>query len=118
MWCCVLFGSLSFCLFCAFFNFCCKSSKHFCERNKEKALSLGVPACVCVSLRLFLSSPMSFQSSVASSSSSSSAAALAMEEAPPGFSREEQAALQWALKKKGEGAHQGVCVCCLPVVGG
>ena len=58
---------------------------------------------VCVAACVFLPSPMGSKSSVASPSSSSSAtaaAALAMEEAPPGFSREEQAALQWALLKK------------------
>ena len=75
---------------------------------------------VCVSLRVLLSSPMGSKSSVASPSSSSSAtaaAALAMEEAPPGFSREEQAALQWVLKKK-EREPTKVCVCavCLSLV--
>ena len=38
-------------------------------------------------------------------------------EAPPGFSREEQAALQWALERK-EREPTKVCVRCLPVVGG
>ena len=78
---------------------------------------MSSPSCVCVSLRVLLSCPMSFQSSVASSSSSSSAAALAMEEALPGFSREEQAALQWVLKKK-EREPTKVCVCavCLSLV--
>ena len=54
---------------------------------------------------------MSFQSSVASPSSSSAAAAaaLAMEEALPGFSREERAALQWALERK-EREPTKVCV--------
>ena len=74
------------------------------------------PSCVCVSLRVFLSSPMSFQSSVASSSSSSAAAAaaLAMEEALFGFSRKERAALQWVLERK-EREPTKVCVlfaCC------
>ena len=78
---------------------------------------LSSPSCVCVSLRVFLSSPMSFQSSFASSSSSSSAAAaaaLAMEEALFGFSRKERAALQWALERK-EREPTKVCVlfaCC------
>ena len=86
------------------FDWCklCKSSETLL-RGKQGEGVVSWCSCVCVSLRVFLPSPMSSKSSVASSSSSSAAAAAAVSvggEAPPGFSREEQAALQWALLKK------------------
>ena len=61
---------------------------------------------------------MSSKSSVASSSSAAGpgAAVTVGREAPPGFSREEQAALQWALERK-EREPTKVCVCCMPAVG-
>ena len=43
---------------------------------------------------------MSSKSSVVSSSSGAAAAVTVGGEAPPGFSPEEQAALQWVLEKK------------------
>ena len=69
-----------------------------------------MPLCV------FLPSPMSSKSSVASSSSAPAAAVTVGGEAPPGFSREEQAALQWALERK-EREPTKVCVCCMPALG-
>ena len=63
---------------------------------------------VCVAACVFLPSPMGSKSSVASPSSSAAAVA-AGGEAPPGFSREEQAALQWVLERK-EREPTKVCV--------
>ena len=71
--------------------------------------------CVCVAACVFLPSPMSSKSS-ASPPSSSAAAVAAGGEAPPGFTPEEQAALQWVLERK-EREPTKVCVRCLPVVG-
>ena len=73
------------------------------RREGFLASSSLVAAPACVPLRVLHSCPMS----ASSSSFSSSSAAVAV---LPGFSREERAALQWALERK-EREPTKVCGC-------
>lgn len=75
---------------------------HIRERTLPVVTALPPPSSplAFVLLRVFHPSPMESKTSAAPSSSHFAAAAAGVEDALPGFSREEQAALQWALGRK------------------
>ena len=93
-----------------------RAQKHFCEGNKEKALSLGVPACVCRCV-CFPAESHEFQivcrvalllCCCCGCGGRNPARVLTRGAGRPAVGAGEE----------GEGAHQGVCAVCLSLVVG